>query len=282
MVIRESLKSLRYSEPVKTITDIKANRRLLSNINTNISTLRCYNFDIEGTDTGNSTFLIEMEEKVPHIVYTKWEEEKTKLEAEGEEIDIAKFIMFYTNLVNIEENAQYLRKTTHSNDKGGHSKNKALVLHGDVKSNVPQVKSFNYTPKKGGKATYAKKGVPDGRYAPKADKFASSGQNYGQFKSTQFPAGEGTPFSKYCVFCEVSTHNTSHCNVFKYTEEYKQDKCKKHNACFMCFRTSEHQAQTCPNQRKCFICPRKHHFNMHARKDIVDYYKNQNTKIVND
>ena len=110
--------------------------------------MRCYNFDIEGTDSGNSTFLIEMEEKVPHIVYTKWEEEKTKLEAEGEEIDIAKFIMFYTNLVNIEENAQYLRKTTHSNDKGGHSKNKALVLHGDVKSNVPQVKSFDYTPKR--------------------------------------------------------------------------------------------------------------------------------------
>ena len=85
---------------------------------------------------------------------------KTKLEAEGEEFDMAKFIMFYTNLVNIEENAQYLRKTTRPDDTGGHPRSKALVLHGDVKSNVPQVKSSNYTPTKSGKPTYAKKGRP--------------------------------------------------------------------------------------------------------------------------
>ena len=104
--------------------------------------------DIEGTDSGNSTFLIEMEEKVPHVIYTKWKEEKTKLESEGEEIDIAKFIMLYSNLVNMEEKAQYLRKTTRSDDKGSHPRSKALVLHGDVKSNVPQVKSSNYTRKR--------------------------------------------------------------------------------------------------------------------------------------
>ena len=38
-----------------------------------------------------------MEEKIPHISYTKWEEEKIRLKAEGEEISIEGFIKFYTN-----------------------------------------------------------------------------------------------------------------------------------------------------------------------------------------
>ena len=76
MVIRESLRNLRLMEVVKSINDIKANRALLNKINTNISTLNCYNFELEGDDVENSSFLIEIEEKVPHIVYPKWEEEK--------------------------------------------------------------------------------------------------------------------------------------------------------------------------------------------------------------
>ena len=51
-----------------------------------------------------------MEEKIPHLAYTKWEEEKVKIKAEGEEISIEGFIKFYTNLINIEEKAQYIRK----------------------------------------------------------------------------------------------------------------------------------------------------------------------------
>ena len=109
-VIRESLRNLRTMEAVKSINDVKANRNLLSKINTNISTLKCYNFDLEGDDIENSSFLIEMEEKIPHIAYTKWEEEKIKIKAEGEEISIEGFIRFYTNLINIEEKAQYVRK----------------------------------------------------------------------------------------------------------------------------------------------------------------------------
>ena len=73
MVIRESLRNLRMMETVKSLNDVKANRALLNKINTNISTLKCYNFDLEGDDVENSSFLIEMEEKIPHIAYTKWE-----------------------------------------------------------------------------------------------------------------------------------------------------------------------------------------------------------------
>ena len=73
MVIRESLRNLRTMETVKSINDVKANRNLLSKINTNISTLKCYNFDLEGEDIENSSFLIEMEEKfhTSHILNGK-------------------------------------------------------------------------------------------------------------------------------------------------------------------------------------------------------------------
>merc|ERR1712237_288975 len=97
-------------ETVRIFNDVKANRNLLSKINTNISTLKCYNFDLEGDDIENSSFLIEMEEKIPHLAYTKWEEEKVKIKADGEEISIEGFIKFYTNLINIEEKAQYILK----------------------------------------------------------------------------------------------------------------------------------------------------------------------------
>ena len=116
MVIRESLRNLRMMETVKSINDVKANRALLSKINTNISTLKCYNFDLEGDDIENSSFLIEMEEKIPHIAYTKWEEEKIRLKAEEEEISIEGLIRFYTNLINIEEEARYIRKQARPNE----------------------------------------------------------------------------------------------------------------------------------------------------------------------
>ena len=57
MVIKESLGNLRMTETAKSINDVKANRPLLSKINTNISTLKRYNFDLEGDDIENSSFL---------------------------------------------------------------------------------------------------------------------------------------------------------------------------------------------------------------------------------
>ena len=88
-------------ETVTSIKDVKANRNHLNKINANISTLKSYNFDLGGDDIQNSLILIEMEEKIPHIAYTKWEEEKIKIKAEGEEISIEGFIRFHTNHINI-------------------------------------------------------------------------------------------------------------------------------------------------------------------------------------
>ena len=118
MVIRESLRNLKTMETVRSINDIKSNRALLNKINTNISTLRCYNFNLEGDDVENSSFLIEIEEKILHIAYNKWEEENDILKEEGTEITIERFIKFYTGLINIEEKAHYVRKQPRSDDKG--------------------------------------------------------------------------------------------------------------------------------------------------------------------
>ena len=138
MVIRESLRNLKMIDPCMNIADVKSNRRLLNAIRTNISTLKCYNFDLDSCDAENSTFLIEMEEKIPHIVYTKWEEEKIRLNEEGDYITIDVFIEFYTNLVNIEEKAQYVRKQAKPDEKSHPHQNKsmtqkALILHTDIK-----------------------------------------------------------------------------------------------------------------------------------------------------
>ena len=100
---------------------------------------------------------------------------------------------------------------------------------------------------------------------------------YGQSNRNRGFAGgspvEGPSWPKYCIFCEQNTHNTTHCTIKKYTAQYKENKCKKQNACFMCFRTTEHKAQTWPKFVKCFLCPRVHHFNNHSRAEIDEYFK---------
>ena len=268
MVIRESLRNLRKEDSVKSVYDIKANRKLLSNINTNISTLRCYNFDLEGNDVENSTFLIEMEEKTPHAVYIKWEEEKIKIRNEGEEITIQKFIDFYTNIINIEENAQYLRKQGRSDDRGPSHRNqeKALMLHSRLKetNNKPYYK--NKYP--GNKKTYGKDSAGEATFP--------RGKDYSQNKNN--PSAGGVSWPKYCIFCENNTHTTSFCRAGKHTAKFKMEQCNKHNACYMCFRTSEHKATTCPKAVKCLLCTRTHHFNNHSRSEINEYYKKKDKK----
>ena len=116
----------------------------MSKINTNISTLKCYNFDLEGEDIENSSFLIEMEEKIPHIAYTKWEEEKVKIKSEGEEISIEGFIKFYTNLINIEEKAQYIRKQAKPNDTSRQGTKNINSYYTSVKPQHNEQKRNNY------------------------------------------------------------------------------------------------------------------------------------------
>ena len=269
MVIRESLRNLKTMEVVRNTHDIKANRKLLSTINTNISTLRCYNFDLEGNDVENSTFLIEMEEKIPHQVFIKWEEEKAKMRENGDDITIEHFISFYTNIINIEENAQYLRKQGRSDDKGQsqRTQEKAFVLHTNVK-HVPYNSPGNRNKNKYGKDS-----------AGGGTNFPWKGKDQGQ-NDTPKPSAGGVSYPKYqqfCIFCENNTHQTSFCKTFKHTSKFKSEQCRKHNACYMCFQTTEHRASTCPKAMKCYLCPKTHHFNNHTRKEINEYY-NKNKK----
>ena len=283
MVIRESLRNLKMIEPCRNINDVKANRKLLNAIKTNISTLKCYNFNLDSGDAENSTFLIEMEEKIPHIVYTKWEEEKIKMIQDEDDITIDSFIEFYTNLVNIEEKAQYVRKQAKPDDKSHPHQNKsstqkALILHTDTKEKRP----YRMVKGPGRPATKQRYGNDgSGITASNTTRWETG---YGQSnRNRAFTGGspaEGPSWPKYCIFCEQNTHDTAFCTVRKYTSKYKEEKCRKHNACFMCFRTTEHKAAACPKVVKCFLCSGTYDFNNHSRIEMDDYYKrNQNKSI---
>ena len=270
MVIRESLRNLRLMETVKSINDIKANRALLNKINTNISTLKCYNFELEGDDVENSSFLIEIEEKVPHIIYTKWEEEKDKLKSENKDITIDGFIQFYTNLVNIEEKAQYVRNQMKTDDRGYQQRNqgKSVNLH---HASIKPYGQNNRGNDHGGKNQQKNN-------SNRGPKWNIQGNFQGHMNGNQNKPYGVTSVPKYCIFCETNTHDTGFCKIAKYTTEYKTQQCQKHNACYMCFKTSEHKANTCPRIMKCLLCPRMHHFNNHTRKEINEYYKKKKQK----
>ena len=104
MVIRECLRNIKKLEQVRNENNIRANKNLINSINTNVSTLKCYGFELEGNEMENSTFLIEMEQKLPHDTYIKWEEEKSRLKRSNQTINIQGFIDFYTERIQREEN----------------------------------------------------------------------------------------------------------------------------------------------------------------------------------
>ena len=214
-----------------------------------------------------------MEEKIPHIVYTKWEEEKDRLKEEGEEITIDGFIKFYTGLINIEEKAQYVRKQSRPDDRGQQMRGQArLNLH------HANIRPYNQTNRNTDPGKYKQAGE-NIRANFKGKIQGNIKRNYDKTNNT--PPG-ATPAARYCIFCETNTHDTTFCRIARFTADYKTQQCQKHNACYMCFKTSEHKASTCPKTIKCRLCPRLHHFNNHTRKEIDDYYKkrkkNPNTK----
>ena len=150
MVIRESLRNLRKLEAVTSQHNVKANKKLINNIKTNISTLRRYNCRIEENEIENSGIMIDIETKIPYAIYIDWEEEKSKMKKEGKNITLEKFLDFYTEKVTREENAQYLRQNTGYEGKGNLQKpQNALLLHtrgGYIKNNVENTN--NYVPRK--------------------------------------------------------------------------------------------------------------------------------------
>ena len=68
--------------------------------------------------------------------------------------------------------------------------------------------------------------------------------------------------NSYCIFCEIPNHDSGFCRNKEHTYKFKQEKCRKHNACYCCLRTMEHKAENCPKRRKCLICENFHHFRL--------------------
>ena len=219
----------------------------------------------------NSTFLIEIEEKVPDKIYIKWEQENANLKRLGRKITIQGFINLYSEYLNIEENAQYLRRPGRSEDKDRRSPQKTQKAH------IYQTRYKENAIKFAQNNKWEKKKLPQTRTQVRFTKKGNDnkfGQNKYPGAVTRFKQNKNTSFPKFCIFCETNTHNTSFCAFKKYTAQYKEDKCRRHNACYMCFRTTENRAESCPKRLKCFLCPKAHHFNMHPREQILAYYAN--------
>ena len=79
MVIPQSLINLRKLEAVTSQHNVKSNKKLINNIKTNTSTLRCYNFNIEENEIENSGITIDIETKIPYAIYIVGKMKKTKI-----------------------------------------------------------------------------------------------------------------------------------------------------------------------------------------------------------
>ena len=135
MVIRESLKNIRRVEPLRSDYNLRANKKFLYQITTNVSTLRCYNFDIDGNETENSTFIISIEEKLPQETFLKWEDEKAEMRKRKEPITIDSFVTFFTEKIRKEENAYYVRQGRNDADDKRHpSKIKSKVMQTNIQA----------------------------------------------------------------------------------------------------------------------------------------------------
>ena len=127
-----------------------------------------------------------------------------KMTEEGDDITIDSFIEIYTNLLNIEEKAQYVRKQAKPDDKSHPHQNKTptqkvLILPTDVKENRP------YRMVKGsGKANRKHRYGNDGSRIT-ASNTTRWESGYGQSNRNRgFTGGspaEDVSWPKYCIFC---------------------------------------------------------------------------------
>ena len=247
MVIRECIKSIQKLEALRSEHNVKANKNFLYKITTNVSTLRCYNFDIDNNETENSTLMISIEEKLPHETFMKWEDKKSELKKEGQKVTIDAFLNFFTERVRREENANFVRN---SSKQDGDNKG----TPGKFKSKMFQMNIKNPT----------QKGTQHGKF--------KRPQNKGEDKPGIYNPSTFQP-KMYCIFCEqYGNHSSSWCKMKKYTRKFKESQCNKHKACFSCLRTTDHKADNCPRRRICRICNKYHHFNLHGRDEISNYF----------
>jgi hypothetical protein len=145
MVIRECLRNIRNLEMLKNERDIKAHKKFINLLNTNISTLKCYNFDVDGSEQENSSFIINIEEKLSHDTFLKWEEEKVEIRNRREKISVDKLIEFLSERIRREEHVNYVRQTRQDEDKKPFGKTKTKILSTEIKAtNKPWVKPKAY------------------------------------------------------------------------------------------------------------------------------------------
>ena len=260
MIVRESLRNIRSIQPVHSEYNVSANKKLINQLTTHISTLKCWGFDFD-IEAENSTFLTELEQKLLFRSYIKWEEERDRIRSTKGKIKVEDFMEFLNLKVQQEEKAQYLRNTKETNENKVNTKRqeRATVLYNKAK--LVKSNSENKAVRFGNTGTIK----------PKQNISNYPGKSFNKFQ--RIKKDNHMPQHKFCIFCETNTHSTAFCNVKKYTYKYKEDKCKKHNACFMCFKTGNHTSQTCPQKATCRICKRTHHWNLHTKEEIYNYKK---------
>ena len=147
--------------------------------------LKCDNFDLDGDDTENSSFLIEMEVKI-------------KIKADGEEISIEGFIRFHNNLINIAEKAQYIRKQSRPID-----------------TSKPTVRTINSNDASIKQTTYKQKRSNYGNQPNNGNGFKGKSSNdyQGNQNVARSSGNEGPSTPRYCIFCETNVHDTGFCKI---------------------------------------------------------------------
>ena len=95
MVIRECIKGIQKLPRLTSDDNTRANKTFLYKITTILSTLRCYNFNVDNDEAENFTFMISIEEKLPHDTFLKWEDYKSELKSKKENVTLNVFTTFF-------------------------------------------------------------------------------------------------------------------------------------------------------------------------------------------
>ena len=242
MVIRETLKSIQKLNAMTSEHNLKANKAFLYKITTILSTLRCYNFEIDSDQSENSTIMISIEEKLPQETFLKWEDWKMEARKARRNVNIEEFVKFFSEKVKKEENVSFIKGS-----------NKQELEKTKAKTKMYQT-NFKETGRK-----------------------PNESNNYSRNRDSNYSNA-----NFYCIFCEKKgSHSSGWCKVSKHSMKFKEQKCLKHNACFSCLRTTDHKSESCPYRQECRICKKFHHFNLHSRSDIISFYqkkKNDNNR----
>ena len=90
MHLKIRIKSIQKLPRLTSDNNTRANKTFLYKITTNLSTLRCYNFNVDNDEAENSTFIISIEEKLPHDTFLKWEDYKSELKSKKEIVTLGK------------------------------------------------------------------------------------------------------------------------------------------------------------------------------------------------